>query len=217
MRVLIRKLSFLQRLVNSNSASLSGRAMLALSDDTASLCLVRECRELEEVFGTHFTEDIISNSTPSLKEVKDAILECDRRELTAKCSAKAPVIAEVAARTSWSKLWDGALDLGDKAVRGLQFLSRAMSHHGCGNHPCPLCDTAPLLATILDHILDSHYSSLFLKPTMSSVALIDLLEDSQLSVLCYFCKLYTYEFSLFCCLPHTVLSCIYRAHTGLYR
>ncbi len=68
------------------------------------LCLVRECRELKEVFGTHFTEDIISNSTPSLKEVMDAILECDRRELTAKCS----VIAEVAARTNWSKLWDGA-------------------------------------------------------------------------------------------------------------
>ncbi len=78
--------------------------MLALSDDNASLCLVRGWRELEGGFGTHFTEGIISNSIPSLKEVKDAILGCDRRELTAKCSAKAPVIAEVAARTSWSKL-----------------------------------------------------------------------------------------------------------------
>ena len=45
-RVLIRKLSFLHRVVNSNSASLSGTALLALSDDTASICLVRECREL---------------------------------------------------------------------------------------------------------------------------------------------------------------------------
>ena len=39
-RVLIRKLSFLQRVVNSNSASLSGTALVALSDDTASICLV---------------------------------------------------------------------------------------------------------------------------------------------------------------------------------
>ncbi len=45
-------------------------------------------------------------------------------------------------------------------------------------------------ATVLDHILDSHNSSLFLKPTLSSDALIDLLVDSQLSVLCNFCKLY---------------------------
>ncbi len=48
----------------------------------------------------------------------------------------------------------------------------------------------PLPATVLDHILESHNSSLFLKPTLSSDALIDLLEDSQLSVLCKFCKLY---------------------------
>ena len=43
-RMLIRKLSFLQLVMNSNSASLSGTALLALSDDTASICLVRECR-----------------------------------------------------------------------------------------------------------------------------------------------------------------------------
>ena len=63
-RVLIRKLSFLQHVVNSNSASLSGTALLALSDDTASICLVRECRELEEVFGTHFTQEILSDNAP---------------------------------------------------------------------------------------------------------------------------------------------------------
>ena len=137
-RVLIRKLSFLQHVVNSNSASLSGTALLALSDDTASICLVRECRELEEVFGTHFTQEILSDNAPPLREVKDAIHERDRTKLTAKCSEKAPMIAAVARRITWSRLWDSALDLGDKSVKGLQYLSRAMSHHGCGNHPCPL-------------------------------------------------------------------------------
>ena len=174
-RVLIRKLSFLQRVVNSNSASLSGTALLALSDDTASICLVRECRELEEVFRTHFTQEILSDNAPPLREVKDAIHERDRTKLTAKCSEKAPMIAAVARRIIWSRLWDSELDLGDKSVKGLQYLSRAMSHHGCGNHPCPLCDTAPLPATVLDHLLDCHSSSLFLNPTLSSDGLIDLL------------------------------------------
>ena len=180
------------RIMNSNSASLSGTALLALSDDTASICLVRECRELEEVFGTHFTQEILSDNAPSLKEVKDAIHEHDRTKLTAKCSEKAPMIAAVARRITWSRLWDSAMDLGDKSVKGLQYLSRAMSHHGCGNHPYPLCDTAPLPATVLDHLLDCHSSSLFLNPTLSSDGLIDLLQQLHLSVLCNFSKLYTY-------------------------
>ena len=126
-RVLIRKLSFLQRIVKSTPASLSGRALLALSDDTSSLCLVSECRELEEAFGTHFAEHIISSSAPSMREVKDVILERDHTALTEKCTVKAPVThsQKVAARIGWSKLWDGALNLGVKAVKGLQLLSRA--------------------------------------------------------------------------------------------
>ena len=101
-----------------------------------------------------------------------AIHERDRTKLTAKCSEKASMIAAVARRITWSRLWDSALDLGDKSVKGLQYLSRAVSHHGCGNHPCPLCDTAPLPATVLDHLLDCHSSSLFLNPTLSSDGLI---------------------------------------------
>ena len=45
-RVLQRKLSFLHRVANSNPFSLSGRTVLALSQDIDSLCLVKECREL---------------------------------------------------------------------------------------------------------------------------------------------------------------------------
>ena len=59
-RVLQRKLSFLHRVTNSNPFSLSGRTVLALSQDINSLCLVKECRELEEGFGTHFTDDILA-------------------------------------------------------------------------------------------------------------------------------------------------------------
>ena len=39
---------------------------------------------------------------------------------------------EVAERVGWTRLWDAALDLGWKTVKGLQIVSRAMSHHGRG-------------------------------------------------------------------------------------
>ena len=36
---------------------------------------------------------------------------------------KVPVIAEVAGRVGWPRLWDAALDSGGKTVRGMQVLS----------------------------------------------------------------------------------------------
>ena len=51
-----------------------------------------------------------------------------------KCRDKAPFIAAVAEDIGWSKLWDMSINLGRKAVMGLQMLSRAMGHHGHGNH-----------------------------------------------------------------------------------
>ena len=41
---------------------LSGRVVLALCDDIESMGLVRECRELEELFGTSYTDVIHSRS-----------------------------------------------------------------------------------------------------------------------------------------------------------
>ncbi len=48
--LLIAKLRFLKRRTTKHD-SIGGEAMRALSDDVNSLCLVKECRELEEVFG----------------------------------------------------------------------------------------------------------------------------------------------------------------------
>ena len=59
-RVFLRKLGFLQRVVRRNTDSLSGRVVLALCDDVDSLCLVRECRELDEWFGSSYTDVILS-------------------------------------------------------------------------------------------------------------------------------------------------------------
>ena len=56
-------------------------------------------------------------------------------------AVKAPLIAE---SVGWARLWDGTLNFGIQHTRGLQVLSRVMSHHGRGCRPCPLCESAPL-------------------------------------------------------------------------
>lgn len=191
-RTLIVKLRFLQRVMKSDHCSLSGQMVLACSDDVNCLCVVKECRELEEHFGTHFTSDILEGSDLSFKCLKKTILECDRKQLVAKCLTKAPTIAKVATRGGWSRIWDTALDLGEKSVRGVQHLSRVMSHHGRGDKPCPLCDTASLQTSLLQHLLDHHSKDLHLDRGLCSDNISDWPSSLHLHILCNFYKLYTY-------------------------
>ena len=187
-RILVAKLGFLARVLSKDSDDLCGRAVLALCDDFDSSCLVRECRELEEEFGTGFTDDIINRSTRSLKEVKKMLHGQDKKRLLERCREKASQIAVVAESIGWSKLWDMASDLGWKAVMGLQMLSRAMGHHGRGNHPCHLCndEDGPLQISLLDHILKAHWKELHLGSEMDTERLMDMLSSSQLEVLSKF-------------------------------
>ena len=85
---------------------------------------------------------------------------------------------------------DHALDLGWKAVLGLKMLSRAMSHHGRGDHPCHLCHAASPLqeASVLDHILAKHNQDLHLNfdSTLDSSKLIGLLSNLHVEILSKF-------------------------------
>ena len=138
----MRKLGFLKRVTESEVGSLGARAMEALCDDAESICLVKECRELEEAFGTHYSDTIMRRGGSTVREMKEEFCRQDGQKLVDRCREKAPLIVEVAGRIGWVKLWDVALDLGAKAGKGLQMLSRIMSHHGRGSQPCQLCDTA---------------------------------------------------------------------------
>ena len=60
------------------------------------------------------------------------------------------------------------MDSGGKAVKGMQMLSRIISYHGRGSQSCPLCDTAALQCSVLDHILDHHGEELFLEPELDT-------------------------------------------------
>ena len=120
-RILCRKLSFLQRLLEEEATGVGAAAMKSLSDNVESLCLVKECRELESTYGT---EDLLTDANCVSKcIIKKIIRGIDREKLVQKCSRKSPSIAGVVDRgRSWPKLWDSALHLGSRHIIGLQNL-----------------------------------------------------------------------------------------------
>ena len=82
--------------------------------------MVKECKELEESFGTHFTDTILGGKAEkvSMKEVKKVIGQLDREKRIELCVGKAPQIAGVAKNGGWLRLWNMALDLGLRHTRG---------------------------------------------------------------------------------------------------
>ena len=68
------------------------------------------------------------------------------------------LIAEVAEKSRWPRIWVGALEHGGRYTAGLQVLTRLMSHHGRGRRPCPFCEDSDFDVTILEHVLESHNS-----------------------------------------------------------
>ena len=91
-------------LVAKGTDDLCGRIVLSLCDDLVSSFLVKECRELEEPFGTDFTADIIHNKELSPKIVKKILCEEDKNARLEKCKDKTPFITAIAEDIGWSKL-----------------------------------------------------------------------------------------------------------------
>ena len=116
--------------------------MRSLLDNPISLCQVGECRELEEHFGTHYTDAILEGSDEvSMHEVKRVVKQADRISKLEKCRERAPLIVVVVNKGgSWARLWDSTLHLGTWHTDGFKALSRMLAHHGHRSKLCPLCD-----------------------------------------------------------------------------
>ena len=55
-RILIRKLNFLQRLLSDDAGGVAASALHVLMDYPDSICIVRECRELEATYDLKCTD-----------------------------------------------------------------------------------------------------------------------------------------------------------------
>ena len=161
--------------------------MRALSDDVNSLCLVKECRELEEVFGTSYTDVILGGAEDvCLREVCDAVVICDKARLLERCEKKSKLVAEIGKGVGWARLWDGVMDLGVKHIKGLRALSRIFSSHGRGSKPCPSCDAVDLDGELLHHLLENH----LVKFNKDSLTIMNDLQATNLSFLSTFHNIY---------------------------
>ena len=127
-RIVVRKLGFLKRQLAVGAVGVAAVAMRSLLDDPNSLCLVDECRELEEHFGTNYTDNILEGGDEvSMQEVKRVVKQADRVSKLEKCRERAPLKAEVVDNGgSWARLCDSALHLGTRHTDGLKALSRML-------------------------------------------------------------------------------------------
>ena len=188
-RILERKLGFLQRVLCASRGSLCGRVVETWCDSITSLCLVKECRELEEMCGVMLTDRMLKGELAWSRSLKEEIRRVDHNLLVERCAVKAPLIAEVEESVGWARLWDGTLNFGIQHTRGLQVLSRVMSHHGRGCRPCPLCESAPLETSVFNHVLCEHFGELGPEPGSE---VLHRLVDFNLSFLAKFRNLYSY-------------------------
>ena len=73
--VLVWKLGLLLKLMDDDADGAGARVFHCLLDDVSSICLVRECRELEEHFGTSVTDSILHRSKTRIRAVKIKLKE----------------------------------------------------------------------------------------------------------------------------------------------
>ena len=117
--------------------------MHSLLDYPDSICIVRECRELEPSFRTQFTDQLLAEAdNVSVRGIKNQLLEIDKEIILATCDTKAPLIADICKCSgAWPAVWDSARHLGSRHTLGLQSLTRLLAHHGRGSSPCPKSPT----------------------------------------------------------------------------
>ena len=131
-----------------------------------------------------YTEKLLKGEVEWSRSLKEDIRRVDCNLLSERCAGKVPLIAKVEERVGWPRLCDVTVNFGLLHTRGLQALSRMMSHHGRGSRPCPRCETA----SVLDHVL-SHYKEL---GSESGTKLPDHLVDLHWPFLAGFRNMYEY-------------------------
>ena len=102
-KILERKLGFLQRVLSAVSRCVSGRLVKSTSDSISSLCLVRECKELEELCGVAFTDKMLKGELVCGKNLKGEVGRMDGVQLLDRYDVQATLIAEVERRVGYGQ------------------------------------------------------------------------------------------------------------------
>ena len=160
-RVLIRKLSFLRRVISAENEKLSSQVYKSFAGrDVSSLTIVEQCRYLEGVYGTNFTGEVLTSFT-SQRDLKNAIYSADKSFRLKDChvhqSLKHITGSGIPPEFSWLKIWDMALDHGVRGTKASLSLFKALSRPLFGDRLCPHCKLAiEQDHTYLEHLIENH-------------------------------------------------------------
>ena len=141
--ILIRKLSFLTKLLSDRNYTISGRIFTSIAIvDVNNVGIVQQCRMLEAKLDTPILTQCLKCPTDSPAIVKASKQDIDYEKLLSVSSTHLSTrhIATVAQSTSWSQLWDMALDRGIQGIPSLQLLLKMLSCR-IFDHVCPSCGT----------------------------------------------------------------------------
>ena len=158
----IRKLRFLLR-AKTNEESICYRTFSAMVDNIEGLCLVRECREMEQRYKSNFTTQILDaiehhEGKCILKEAEEFITQKDQ-ELSLAEVSKYHHIHRISTEVGWRRLWDHAIDYGLPVVKSIKNLLRVMAHPDHAKQKCPLCDLDELDQNLPEHFMRNHTNS----------------------------------------------------------
>ena len=137
--ILLRKLTFLVKLLQSTHDNISSRVFHTLAaEDVSKISLVEQCQQLECEFGTSFLEKCLNdpdNAHSTLREAKEMLISRDWEIVLgmASCHQSTNHISDPRIATSWCRFWDLALDRGVRGTRLYQHLFRVMCRPIFGN------------------------------------------------------------------------------------
>ena len=181
----IRKLKYLSR-VTTKEDNIAYRTFASLTDDIESLCFVKECRELEGRFGTHYTSEVLTSPPDKmnsmLREMESEIYKKDHVLQVTKATHHHDLCK--LADTGWKKLWDHSLDHGKICVTSLMNLVRILSYPKHATKPCPLCECDSEMESLVKHTMSRHLSSSESWDTLLE-ALCNLEPECFTTVLCF--------------------------------
>ena len=162
-RVLLRKLTFLGKLLQTEEHTISSSIFTsALITDPFNVSIIQQCKMLESALGVHVLDDCLLHpeSAPVIvKGERRAIIDSDMDFLVSSAmNTSAKYVANVATETSWNRLWDLALDRGTNGTTTqLQRIIFHLSKRTYQGFICPLCQL-PIDPNIpwISHICFSH-------------------------------------------------------------
>ena len=158
-RVLMKKLTFLKRVVSGDDVvSLHVFRTLAVGD-VNRIQLVQECRYLEENLATSFTTRILKQASEvDARELRKSIIAKDWKQTLQQALShqSSKMVAKVAEVTSWMKIWDVTLDKGPRGSKSMLAMLFEITKPAFGSKPCPHCDIKELGSSLFHHLMETH-------------------------------------------------------------